>query len=541
MNKHLYSQNTLLVLFVWLLNLTTAQAALLIEPDSPTVSTGCSIQLTVSGAVGKVGWQVLPREGSISGEGTKVDYVAPNEEGKYRIVALDKATGDGDIVDIEVVTSQTECPLLQSRNNSSAVILIHSSTTGIEGSIQIEENILEMGKHIYDTFLYRGYQENEIYITPFNSTFKEAFEKAKQQSDTAKAENLPEEPLVVIFIGDGLPDNLVLTSSDDLLSEQTLDGLLDEFQKATDNKVVVIIDAPYSGTLIDALKGDNRVIVTSTNDTEYNNTGENAFSKFYFDQLHTGANYWAAWELVTNIYNHPNNFKFNQQQPQLEDTLNGELAQQLCLNDCFYGLPGPVLTIRLKGNSAEPTIELGGHRAIMPKQRTNFLAEIDVHDAQSVEILVESSYSPTLSIPFFFTKDDGEWQPSYNPIFSMDTTYIVTAKVNGEIVATSPVSFFVITQPHLIGNRLYIPAVAVGNTYYQVELFKHSDSQFELDLALVNDLLSAENIDDSVKTVSFINNHVLMESLIIDDGSTVNAKLELLNDPQNPWLFELIY
>ena len=170
----------------------------------------------------------------------------------------------------------------------------------------------------------------------------QAFQWAKEQSQLAKDQGLLEQPLVVIFIGHGLNDNLILDPLGNYLHGMQFKAFLDDYQAQTGNSVVIIIEACYSGTLIDALNAPNRLIITSTNDTlaYYSDLGRSSFLKYYLDQLNKGIDYWNAWEQIRKLFAEFNAPR-NEQDPQIEDQLIGNKSMDLFLNGSFDNLVGP--------------------------------------------------------------------------------------------------------------------------------------------------------------------------------------------------------
>jgi hypothetical protein len=550
------------------LNLSLVKAdTLIFEPEAPCVAVGENIQISVSGIVNNFRW-ITGKDNPGTIEGSKKDpiviYKAPSEAGTYRLRVMGeningKPKFDGVYIEVVSQAEADQRPECKITSIPKVAIIIHSGKKGADGSVQIEDHIATRF-HIRDTLKARFYEDDEIYITSLNLTLEQAFEQAK-------AKHLSEEPLVVTFIGDGLPDNLVLTSSDDLLSEQTLDGLLDDYQDATGNKVVVIIDAPYSGTLIDVLKGDNRVIVTSTNDTEYNDIGENAFSKFYFDQLRGGTNYWDAWELVANSYANSDEPQFNQQKPQLEDSADGKLAQALILNNfgdlvgsdiSCIGLPhnpckddGPLVSepcelctgrqVRMDSVHIEKIDEqFTDCLTITLSQPASFVSEMD--DIRYIETVIKPPHS--LDVHLRLSKgEDGKWRNNNYNAFGDLGNYEIRFKIHktdNTITETKPVTVLVVTPVTLAENTLTMLAVTVpndsgGKDIYHAKLTRQSDSEthFELaELGVATDtcLVSIVNYNPETGEVYI--------PLLDDSGVVRSANLKLI-DPNPPMRFEL--
>jgi ligand-binding sensor domain-containing protein len=262
-----------------------------------------------------------------------------------------------------------------------AAILVHPNGRGIgyHPGIAVDN----MATYVYQTLFLRGYDHDEVYYIAYKPnldfngdgtpdyeivdapvTLKDfasdekkprepltikhletAFDWAKKRHNE-KASDIPEEPLVVIFIDHGLPDELVLEpSTHHTLNERKFKALLDDYQAATGNKVVVILEACYSGTLIESLQAPNRLIITSTDDklAYYKDLGRTSFTRFYFDELHQGTAYWNSLQFVKGDVFAQLGIPFNEQNSQLEDSADTQTAKSLCLNDCYGSLPAPKL------------------------------------------------------------------------------------------------------------------------------------------------------------------------------------------------------
>ena len=520
---------------------------LVFKPANPCVVVDQTIQLSVSGIINDILWQVVS-DGTIEGSPTKprVTYKAPNEVGEYRVLAIGKNhTGKikSDTVWITVLskTEASQRPECQITSLPKTAILIHTSN--------LEEHVISRGLHIYNILKARFYEEDEIYITPLKMTLETAFEQAKNQSQISKENGLPEEPLVVIFIGENPPEKL---------SE-----LLDDYQKATENRVVVIIDAPHSGKWINALKGKKRVIVTSTDDTNNNNTGINAFTPFYFDQLRGGANYWDAWELVANRYAYSN----DPQKPQLEDNQGGELAQSLRLNN-FGALPGPCLDIRLPGNwvvgseykgNCEPPDprsfceeKMQEIDMIAPFQNVGFNVFNIFHEVNKlqsidfIEVLIKKADSRQHPLTLRLHQNDKnqQWQTYYNA-FRDTGIYNITFKIhkNDGSIQNSETARLLVTIPStLTGNILNIPALIVPNVegIFQAKLTKKAASDNLFELALV-DLTMADNAEFFGCARYDPNRLSVHIPLLEKSGLAKGADLQLVIPPPqaDPLLFEL--
>jgi hypothetical protein len=74
---------------------------------------------------------------------------------------------------------------------------------------------------------------------------------------------------------------------DDYITAQEIDVALDWLQTRTNCEVIVIVESCFSGTFIEPLAGENRVIITSADNQRYNtdSQGHIAFSRYMFAKL----------------------------------------------------------------------------------------------------------------------------------------------------------------------------------------------------------------------------------------------------------------
>ncbi|SEH05083.1 hypothetical protein [Candidatus Venteria ishoeyi] len=166
----------------------------------------------------------------------------------------------------------------------------------------------------------------------------------------AKQRGALDHPLLLAFVDHALTGKLRLDPFNEVLTAEKLDALLDDYQQATGNPVIIFLEACHTGSLLDGIKGDQRIIISATDDklAYYDNLGAYSFSKFYFDNLRRGEDWFSAFNQVTQrlpSYGHP----FNRQLPQLDDdgdglktSRDGELAAKYCLNGCFGALSGEI-------------------------------------------------------------------------------------------------------------------------------------------------------------------------------------------------------
>jgi ligand-binding sensor domain-containing protein len=178
----------------------------------------------------------------------------------------------------------------------------------------------------------------------------------RQAFDWAREKGTLNQPLLVTIIADGLSEGKLLLNpkTNEFLDSPELATLLDDYQQATQNEVVVILETSYGGAMMAQLAPINRtktrLIISSTDaDQKTQHTdvlGEDAFSKRYFKELRKGNNFWDAFHQVSSGL---------PQMPQIDDdNQNGRLARKMCLNGCFT--PRPEKTVYHDGDILRITL-----------------------------------------------------------------------------------------------------------------------------------------------------------------------------------------
>ncbi len=159
-------------------------------------------------------------------------------------------------------------------------------------------------------------------------------------------------PLFIYMQGHGTSDGRfkVLGGEDFITADQIKDAL-DRLQGVgaytgqggVDCKVILILEACYSGNFIPVLQGPNRVIITSAGGEPYNTDGSGriAFSRYLFSKLLQGNHFekafnWAQQQMVNMGYPSPN----------MEDSSGGLLAANTYLNgQLTWGLKPEIIHV----------------------------------------------------------------------------------------------------------------------------------------------------------------------------------------------------
>ncbi len=150
-------------------------------------------------------------------------------------------------------------------------------------------------------------------------------------------------PLYIYLIDHGMTDQFLIFPDNEILTADQLKGYLDTFQTATGRKVVVVIDACYSGSFINNLvrpgETKDRVIITSTGEgIDYKeNQGRTSFTQFFTDQLLIGDSLSQAQLKAKNTLMRRGAF-LALVDPKLSETVPGS-ANSTCVGGCFLMAP----------------------------------------------------------------------------------------------------------------------------------------------------------------------------------------------------------
>ncbi|MBF0203029.1 MAG: hypothetical protein HQK67_01675 [Desulfamplus sp.] len=157
--------------------------------------------------------------------------------------------------------------------------------------------------------------------------------------DWAKTKGSLNQPLYIFFTDHGGENQLQLSQTPGVyIKAEQIKTMVDDYHITTGNKVVFVIDACKSGTMVKALAGENIAIIASTGDKNfaYFNTAEDqSFMGFFAKYLLKGKNFLEAFhdatseqeKLVRKLseYNKVSAGKGDElsQEPQFDDTGDG--------------------------------------------------------------------------------------------------------------------------------------------------------------------------------------------------------------------------
>ncbi|MBF0200062.1 MAG: hypothetical protein HQK66_01890 [Desulfamplus sp.] len=203
---------------------------------------------------------------------------------------------------------------------------------------------------IYSMFYNRGYDHSELYyLSPkawadFNGDGRGddivnapvtaaqlgkgekerdlTVEDVRKAFEWAKSKGTLTQPFFLYFVDHGQPGKLMLTRFDALEGE-TLAAMMDDYQQATGNQVVVILEACYSGSLIPFLSGPDRVIIASSRGYEtsiYDQRGLISFSAALYKNI-AGSSLKQAFDYARETIKY--DYGFSGVTPQLDDNGDG--------------------------------------------------------------------------------------------------------------------------------------------------------------------------------------------------------------------------
>jgi len=420
-----------------------------------------------------------------------------------------------------------------------AAILIHPK--GASSDNQEQELAVDfMATYAYHSLQARGYDNDEIYFLSyrpdldFNADAQADFSIVDapvtlaelRRDDTNKPRDITVDdiekafewakdkgklgqPLIVIFVDHGLPNELLLDPlGNETLTAETFKTLLDDYQNSTNNQVVVILEACHSGTLVPTLAAPNRLIISST-DAElayFNDRGRISFLKLFFDNLRQGKKFGDSLKQVTDViatYSRP----LNQQSPQLNDNT---MAQNLCLNGCWGGLPNRLV---LRAERLPNRINLGQPIDLTIYTNNSGVgvkkvwASVITPQIASQRNKQGYSLQPAPFIPFTLRstntrKNEEEWQGGFSEL-TLPGDYMVTfrAEDNKGFITDAPSIILTVEGEGLTHARfdattniVHIPAVTVGTDIYQADLLVR---QVEPSIILEVDMNSLRLADDT--------------------------------------------
>ncbi|MEK8018103.1 MAG: two-component regulator propeller domain-containing protein, partial [Candidatus Parabeggiatoa sp.] len=311
-----------------------------------------------------------------------------------------------------------------------------------------------ISNRIYNVFSDRGFEKSEIYyLSPkpwadfngdgFNDNITRTPEKrglivedVRTAFKWAKTGGKLDQPLYVFFVDHGGPNKLLLAKDIEMQASE-FKSILDDYQNLTGNKVILVIEACYSGSLVKTLAASNRAIISSAKDDELAYIVEKqGFTHFFVNNLWRGMNFLEAFNLALpkqkdlrgklgqKNYGAANSTINTTQTPQLDDnadgiftTDDGQWLEQVYVNGNFQ-----TLDITLAVESLTTSTPLLVEQAIMLKAKaTTAVGQVErvwaVVRPPKINLVLDSNGTPILAYPSFNlhkTEVENVWQSSWN-------------------------------------------------------------------------------------------------------------------------------
>ena len=153
---------------------------------------------------------------------------------------------------------------------------------------------------IYHTFKVRGFSDDDIYfMTPkiFKDLNGDGFDdKIIDQTEMTKSKLLsaitewakvqPTNGPLFIYLNDHGYKKKFQIYPKEVITAADLNSMLDYFQNETGRPVVVIFEACHSGTFIEDIQGENRIIITSSDQGPSFLNPKISFSQFFVDSIY---------------------------------------------------------------------------------------------------------------------------------------------------------------------------------------------------------------------------------------------------------------
>jgi ligand-binding sensor domain-containing protein len=258
---------------------------------------------------------------------------------------------------------------------------------------------------------------------------KKAFEWAKEQGKL-------DQPLYVFFIDHGGEGRLQLDKNTNMSAEE-FKAILDEYQQATGNQLVVILEACFSGSFLPILQAPNRAIISSTkaNEKAYFED-KKGFSHFFSKNLMKGMDFLDAFKrsvqqqgillnkMDVRLAGASAESEVTTQTPQFDDTgdgvynaSDGQWLKQLQMNGNF--LTGD-FTLAVESLTASGSVQVGQPFSLSAKAST---ASGHVRRVWAVirpprmNLVIDSNGTPILAYPtqeLSQTEEQTIWTGSWN-------------------------------------------------------------------------------------------------------------------------------
>jgi len=349
---------------------------------------------------------------------------------------------------------------------------------GAQSTNSLWDTTEAISNRIYKVFYNRGFDKSEIYyLSPkswadFNGDGRDdritrtkeegtlTVEDVRAALDWAKTAGELDQPLYLFFIDHGGPGKLQLAKNTQMKADE-FKAILDDYQNTTGNKLVLVIEACYSGSLVKALAAPNRAIISSAKENELAYFVEKrGFTDFLADNLLKGMNFFEAFNLavpkqdkllgnsVQQLSGAANSTISTRQTPQLDDntdgiftTDDGQWLKQVYVNGNFvtgdFTLAVESLTTST-GLSVDQAVILKAKASTAVGQVVRVWAVVR---PPKINLVLDSNGTPILAYPrsnLSRTEEENVWQTSWNDaVYNGDYEITFYAEDNDGNIASS--------------------------------------------------------------------------------------------------------
>jgi len=199
--------------------------------------------------------------------------------------------------------------------NRAAIIIAGG---GADATNSLWETTESMTTYLYKMFVTRKFVNEEIYylsskqwadfngdgvsdkiVDAPNPERPLTVEDVRAAFELAKTRGKLDQPLYLFFTGNSSNNKLNRLT---YLDASDFKVMLDDYQTATANQVIVVIDACYSGSFLPVLAAPNRAVISSATADElayYDTVSKQGFNRFFADYLLKGTNFLEAFQLAS--------------------------------------------------------------------------------------------------------------------------------------------------------------------------------------------------------------------------------------------------
>jgi len=268
---------------------------------------------------------------------------------------------------------------------------------------------------------------------------REVFTRAKNRGKL-------NQPLYVFFNDHGTESRFVIAENT-YLEVQDFKAILDDYQNETGNQLALVIDACYSGVLLEKLTAPNRAIISSTGDglAYFDRSSKQGFSRFFAKGLLKGMNFYEAFGSARNEQTKlVNSISIDfEQNPQWHDgTTNGQWLQDIFINGDFT-----VGDITLTVWAITPSNQELSADGTLPLMAKISLAQGTVEKAWAllkppkINFVLDSYGTPILSFPRLKlspTQEENVWASTWgDAVYNGEYEIIFYAQDNQGNIASS--------------------------------------------------------------------------------------------------------